>query len=266
MKKSTIEWTETTWNPTTGCTEISKECDNCYARIRTESLQKDGMYKYRAGFDEFMQHSYTLKEPSRWTKPTLAFVNSMSDLFHKDMKLEFLQQIFEVMNVHPMHTFQVLTKRDAILLELSPALTWTENIWMGVSVGSCASIRKIDRLRKCGAKNKFLSVEPLIEELPDLNLEGIDWVIVGGESGKGLGIRPIKKEWILKIKKNCEEQNVPFFFKQWGKNEFNPDPHDPTIIFGHPDYAKGGCQIDGKMYRENPCIVDPHFGELPFEW
>ncbi|MDF0719191.1 phage Gp37/Gp68 family protein [Kaistella sp. PBT33-4] len=266
MSESTIEWTEKTWNPTTGCTVISKECDNCYAKILTDSLQMKGSGKYLQGFDVFAEHPNALKEPFKWKKPTLVFVNSMSDLFHKDMKLEFLQQIFQVMNETPRHTYQVLTKRDAILLELSPELTWTENIWMGVSVGSCVSIRKIDRLRKCGAKNKFLSVEPLIEELPDLNLEGIDWVIVGGENGRGSGIRPIKKDWILKIKKNCEDQNVPFFFKQWGLSRFNPDPSDPTQYKGHPDYAKGGCQINGKMYRENPCVVDPHFGELPFEW
>lgn len=266
MSKTTIEWTEATWNPTTGCTVISKECNNCYAKILTDSLQKKGKDKYSEGFDVFVEHAYELRKPKRWKKPTLVFVNSMSDLFHKDISLDFLQKIFKEMNETPRHTYQVLTKRDDNLLKLSPHLTWTDNIWMGVSVGSTASVRKIDRLRKCDAKNKFLSIEPLIQELPDLNLKGIDWVIVGGESGVGPTIRPIKKDWILKIKQNCDDQGVPFFFKQWGMAEFNPDPHDPTMRASHPSKAKGGCQLDGEMYRENPCVVDPHFGELPFEW
>ena len=264
MNNTTIEWTSASWNPTTGCTKISKECDNCYACDLTKTLEKT-KFKYRNGFDVITEHPYALTEPYKLKHPSLIFVNSMSDLFHKDLSLEYLKQIFEVMNNCPRHTFQVLTKRDNILLNLSPQLQWTENIWMGVSVGAEVSVRKIDRLRKCDAKNKFLSIEPLIEELPDLNLEGIDWVIVGGESGKATK-RVMKKEWVHKIRQNCLDQDVPFFFKQWGKNEFNPNPSDPTKSKYHPLYAKGGCQLDGKTYLENPCVVNPNFGELPFDW
>ena len=265
MNKSNIEWTNETWNPTTGCTVFSKECNNCYAQILTQSIMAKGVDKYKQGFDVFVEHFKSLQEPYYYKKPSMIFVNSMSDLFHKDCSLKFLKQIFGVMNQTPMHTYQVLTKRADNLLSLSSELNWSDNIWMGVSVGSEVSIRKIDKLRECGAKHKFLSIEPLIEELSYLNLEGIDWVIVGGESGYGEGIRPMEKEWVLQIQKNCEDQNVPFFFKQWGKPEFNPDPSDPTIFKSHPDYAKGGCQLDGKIYRDNPCKVDPHFGELKFD-
>lgn len=251
MSKSTIEWTSKTWNPTTGCTIFSKECDNCYAKTMSKRLQAMGQEKYSAGFDVFVEHPSALNEPYKWKKPNMVFVNSMSDLFHKDRKIDFLKQIFEVMNKTPHNTYQVLTKRDAELARLSPELIWTDNIWMGVSVGSIASVRKIDRLRGCDAKNKFLSIEPLIEELPDLDLTGIDWVILGGESGSG-NIRLMKKEWVLKIKKNCEDQNVPFFFKQWGNVKFNPDPKDPTINKHHPYHAKGGCMLDRKLYLDNP--------------
>lgn len=263
MKESLIKWTKHTWNPTTGCTVFSKECENCYAKTFTDKLQEKLDPKYIYGFDTFVEHDYTLKQPFiKWKKPTVIFVNSMSDLFHKDCSLGFLKKVFEVMNNTP-HIYQVLTKRDAILVERSDQLTWTNNIWMGISVGSVASVRKIDRLRQCGAKNKFLSIEPLIEELPNLDLTGIDWVIVGGESGSG-NIRPMKKEWVLKIKKNCEDQNVPFFFKQWGDIKSNPDPKDPTISKSHSQYEKGGCMLDGKLYFDNPCVVKPIIGELPF--
>lgn len=265
MSKSTIEWTSRTWNPTTGCTEFSKECDNCYARVMTKRLKAMGQKKYEQGFDVFVEHPNSLNEPYKWKKPSAVFVNSMSDLFHKDCSLSFLQDVFEVMNNTPIHTYQVLTKREHNLLKLSGKLNWSDNIWMGVSVGSQASVRKIDNLRKCDAKKKFLSIEPLIEELPHLNLEGIDWVIVGGESGRETK-RAMKKEWVHKIRKDCEDQNVPFFFKQWGKKGFNPDQSDPTLSKEHPLYAKGGCQLDGETYQENPCIVDIHFGELPYDW
>ena len=251
MGKSTIEWTEETWNPTTGCTKFSKECDNCYAKTMTKRLQATKQERYKAGFDVFVEHSSALQEPYKWKNPTVVFTNSMSDFFHKDCSLEFLKKIFEVMNNTPQHTYQILTKRDANLVKLSNELEWTDNIWMGVSVGSVASVRKIDNLRKCGAKFKFLSIEPLIEELLDLDLTGIDWVIVGGESGNG-NIRPIEKDWVLKIKQNCEDQNVPFFFKQWGDKKFNPNSNDPTLSKMHPYHAKGGCMLDGKLYLENP--------------
>lgn len=256
MANSTIEWTTRTWNPTTGCTKISKECDNCYAQVMTKRLMKmNNKGKYKQGFDVFVEHESALEEPFKWTKPETVFVNSMSDLFHKNVSLEFLKKAFKVMKDNPQHTFQILTKRHFELEKYSDELEWADNIWMGVSVGHKAGVRRIESLAKCGAKHKFLSIEPLIEELPDLELEGIDWVIVGGESGMK-NIRPVKKDWILKVKKNCDEQNVPFFFKQWGKSKFNPNPNDPTINKEHRYHSKGGCQLDGKIYWKNPTIKD----------
>lgn len=254
MADSNIEWTNKTWNPTTGCTKISKECDFCYAEVMTNRMMHmPNQPRYRQGFDVFAEHEDALEDPFKWENPRTVFVNSMSDLFHKDVTLEFLQKIFKVMNDTPQHTYQVLTKRHHELTKYSPFLNWTDNIWMGVSVGHVAGVRRIEELVKCGAKHKFLSIEPLIEELPDLNLKGIDWVIAGGESGDNRA-RPIKKEWVLKVKKNCENQNVDFFFKQWGKPKHNPNKEDPSINKAHRYYAKGGCQLDGKFYQANPTI------------
>ena len=256
MAESNIEWTNTTWNPTTGCTKISKECDNCYAEVMTNRMMHmSNQPRYQKGFGVFVQHEDALSEPHKWKKPKTVFVNSMSDLFHKDVTIEFLQKIFKVMNDTPQHTYQVLTKRHHELEKYSSQLTWSDNIWMGVSVGHVAGERRIESLVKCGAKHKFLSIEPLIEELSDLDLKGIDWVICGGESGDNKA-RPIEKDWILKVKKNCEEYNVPFFFKQWGKQKFNPNHNDPTIDKQHRYHAKGGCMIDGKLFLQNPCVKD----------
>lgn len=256
MAESNIEWTNTTWNPTTGCTKISKECDNCYAEVMTNRMMHmSNQPRYEKGFDVFVEHEEALSEPHKWKKPKTVFVNSMSDLFHKDISLEFLQKIFKVMNDTPQHTYQVLTKRHHELEKYSSQLNWSDNIWMGVSVGHVAGERRIESLVKCGAKHKFLSIEPLIEELSDLNLKGIDWVICGGESGDNKA-RPIEKNWILKVKKNCEQYNIPFFFKQWGKQKFNPNPNDPTIDKQHRYHAKGGCMIDGELFLQNPCVKD----------
>jgi len=252
MADSNIEWTEKTWNPTTGCTKISKECDNCYAEVMTKRIMHmPNQPRYKAGFDVFAMHDDALDEPNKWKKPTTVFVNSMSDLFHKDMKIEFLQKIFKVMNDTPQHTYQVLTKRHHEITKYSKDLNWSDNIWMGVSVGSESGVRRIEHLVNSGAKHKFLSVEPLLEELPDLNLKGIDWVIVGGESGDNSS-RPVELDWILKVKKNCDQQGVTFFFKQWGMKKFNPNPNDPTMDKRHRYYAKGGCMINGKIYLSNP--------------
>ena len=253
MADSNIEWTNKTWNPTTGCTKISKECDFCYAEVMTKRMMHmPNQPRYKLGFDVFAEHEDALKDPLKWKKERTVFVNSMSDLFHKDVTLEFLQKIFKVMN-ETKHTYQVLTKRHHELTKYSPFLNWTDNIWMGVSVGHVAGVRRIEELVKCGAKYKFLSVEPLVEELPDLNLEGINWLVAGGESGDNRA-RPIEKEWVLKVKNNCEQQGVPFFFKQWGMPKHNPNPNDPSLNKGHRYYAKGGCQLDGMFYQANPTI------------
>lgn len=249
MAESSIEWTEMTWNPTTGCTKISAGCKFCYAEVMSNRLFAMGSKKYKDKF-KLRIHPNELDAPSHWKKPRIVFVNSMSDMFHKDVPLEFIQKVFKVMNDNPQHTFQVLTKRADLIAKYDKKLTWTKNIWMGVSVEDEKVIDRIDYLRNTGAKIKFLSLEPLIGPLPSLNLEKIDWVIVGGESGAGA--RPVKQEWIIEIKKKCSKSKTPFFFKQWGKKQFNPNAKDPTIKTDHPFHAKGGCELDGKVYRNMP--------------
>ncbi|MBF2710005.1 DUF5131 family protein [Flavobacterium soyangense] len=256
MASSSIEWTNKTWNPTTGCTHISKECDFCYAEKETfRKMHNPKLEKYKLGFDVIVEHAYTLQEPYTWKKPSTVFVNSMSDMFHKDISLDFIKKVFEVMNDTPQHTYQVLTKRHDILEKYSDQLNWTDNIWMGVSVGTQIATRRIKSLVNCGAKYKFLSVEPLIEEIKDYDLTGIDWVIVGGESGSN-AVRPMERDWVIKVKEKCFEQNVPFFFKQWGKIRNNPNPHDPTINKLHRYHSKGGSELDGKVYWTNPTITN----------
>ncbi len=214
MAQSSIEWTEMTWNPTTGCSKISAGCKFCYAEVMTNRLQAMGLAKYADGF-AIRTHPDTLTIPYSWKKPKVVFVNSMSDLFHPEVPLAFIQDVFRVMNENPKHIFQVLTKRAERLKEYSGLLTWTPNIWMGVSVENDKVADRIDYLRTTGAKTKFLSLEPLLGPLPNLNLTGIHWVIVGGESGRG-NIRPMREEWALDLMGQCQRNGVPFFFKQWG--------------------------------------------------
>jgi protein gp37 len=213
MKPSKIEWTEATWNPSTGCTKISAGCANCYAEIMTRRLNAMGMEKYKNGF-ELTCHYNDLKLPYTWKKPRIIFVNSMSDLFHEEMPFDFIKAVFEVMNNCPQHTFQVLTKRAEILEKYYTLLDWTPNIWMGVTIENNRVTHRIDSLRKVPALVRFLSVEPMISAIPNMNLLGIDWVIVGGESGPKS--RPLKEEWVIDVKNQCEGNSIPFFFKQWG--------------------------------------------------
>ncbi|MFA7078066.1 MAG: phage Gp37/Gp68 family protein [Syntrophomonas sp.] len=211
--KSTIEWTESTWNPVTGCTKISAGCQHCYAERMARRLKAMGHTNYVNGF-EITIHEQMLELPLKWKRPQMIFVNSMSDLFHKDIPVEYILQVFNIMQRAHWHTFQILTKRAERLQELSPLLPWTSNIWMGVTVENWQYVSRIDNLLKTGAKTRFISFEPLLSQITDLNLSGIDWVIVGGESGPGA--RPVKEEWILEIREKCFEKDVPFFFKQWG--------------------------------------------------
>jgi len=213
MNKSKIEWTETTWNPVTGCTKISAGCKFCYAEAMTRRLKGMCLEKYSNGFDLTI-HENALEIPYSWKKPKVVFVNSMSDLFHKDVPLTFIRKVFKVMNENPQHTFQVLTKRSERLLELSKKIKWTPNIWQGVTVENASARSRIEDLRLVGAHTKFLSIEPLIGPVTGLNLAGIDWVIVGGESGPGA--RPMKQEWVTTIRDVCLKTKTPFFFKQWG--------------------------------------------------
>lgn len=239
MAQSSIEWTEMTWNPTTGCTKISAGCKHCYAEIMSKRLKAMGVEKYKDNF-EVRTHLSALNIPYTWKHSKVVFVNSMSDLFHKDIPLDFIKKVFAVMNDNPQHVFQVLTKRAERLLELDKELKWTHNIWMGVSVENEKVKTRIDFLRKTKAKVKFLSLEPLIGPLPKLKLNKIDWVIVGGESGHNP--RPMASEWVLDIQEQCKSKGVAFFFKQWGgKNK-----------------KANGRLLNGRTYDEMPEIDLQH--------
>lgn len=210
---SSIEWTELTWNPVTGCDKISQGCKNCYAERMARRLKAMGVERYRHGFSVTL-HEDLIQLPFSWKSPRLVFVNSMSDLFHKDVPKRFVQRVFRVMNETPQHTYQVLTKRSERLLEIANELPWPQNVWMGVSVEDSRVIQRIRDLQKVPAAVRFLSLEPLIGPLPNLPLEGIHWAIVGGESGPKA--RPMEKSWVDAILNQCEANDVPFFFKQWG--------------------------------------------------
>ncbi len=210
---SGIEWTESTWNPLTGCTKISPGCKHCYAERMAKRLQGMGQPNYANGFTLTL-HENALEKPLEWKKPQTIFVNSMSDLFHKDVPIEFILRVFDVMRHANWHTFQVLTKRAERLEELSPSIEWPDNVWMGVSVETSDYTYRIDHLRRTGAKIKFLSLEPLLGPLHNLKLDGIQWAIIGGESGPGA--RPLDPVWVADIRDQCIRAKVPFFFKQWG--------------------------------------------------
>lgn len=272
MANSSIEWTDKTWNPVTGCSKISAGCKFCYAETMHSRLQAMGQDKYKDGFNVVKTHVDTLQDPYKWKKPAMVFVNSMSDLFHKDVPLDFIQQVFTVMNECPQHTFQVLTKRADIMAAYAPLLNWTDNIWLGVSVENQEQAdKRIPHLLATSAKTKFLSCEPLLENISFTKTEldrwarynhsnlltgiltkpdglkikeprffdapspKIDWVIVGGESGRGK-IRPMREEWAVSIMEQCKEAGVPFFFKQWGGS----------------NKKKAGRELQGQTYDEMP--------------
>jgi len=211
--KSSIEWTESTWNPLSGCTKVSPGCKNCYAERMALRLQAMGQPNYRNGF-RLTLHPHTLALPLTWKKPQMIFVNSMSDLFHRDVPLDFIVSTFEVMRRAYWHVFQILTKRSDRLLAESPKLDWPANVWMGVSVETEKYLPRIDQLRATGADVKFISFEPLLGPIDNVNLSGIHWAIVGGESGPHS--RPVSEDWVLSLRDQCLSAKVPFFFKQWG--------------------------------------------------
>lgn len=235
-QKSSIEWTGSTWNPVTGCTKISPGCMHCYAERMANRLKLMGQPNYANGF-KLAMHEHALELPLKWKKPQTIFVNSMSDLFLKDVPLSFIGKVFDVMNRAHWHTFQVLTKRAGRLLELSRELPWASNIWMGVTVENKDYVHRIDCLRETGAYIKFLSVEPLLSAVPNMNLDGIDWVIVGGESGPGA--RPMEPSWVVDIRDQCRTASVPFFFKQWGGVR----------------RKKAGRELEGRTWNEMPAVV-----------
>lgn len=211
--RSSIEWTESTWNPVTGCSKISPGCKHCYAERMALRLQAMGQHRYRDGFAVTLQPD-AVEEPLRWRKPRVVFVNSMSDLFHRDVPDAFIKRVFETMEQASQHVFQVLTKRSDRVRAIANRLPWPENVWMGVSVESAAYVERVNDLVQVPASVRFLSVEPLLGPIPGLPLEGIHWVIVGGESGPGA--RPMQPSWVKEIRSACRRARVPFFFKQWG--------------------------------------------------
>ena len=213
--KSSIEWTEATWNPVTGCTKISPGCKHCYAERMSLRLRAMGQRNYVNGF-KLTLHERMLEKPLSWRKPQLIFVNSMSDLFHDDVPVDFILEVFDVMQRASWHQFQVLTKRSQRLLDLNSQIEWPDNVWMGVSVENQDYTFRIDHLRKINAVTKFLSLEPLLGPLSGLNLNGINWVIVGGESGPGA--RPMREDWVIQIRDQCNVADVPLFVKQMGES------------------------------------------------
>jgi len=236
---SSIEWTESTWNPVTGCTKISPGCKNCYAERLAHRLKAMGQPNYQDGFS-VRTHSHALELPLRWRKPQMIFVNSMSDLFHSEVPTSYIKKVFDVMRRADWHCFQVLTKRADRLEKIQAELPWMPNIWMGVSIENKDYTFRIDHLRNTDAKVKFLSIEPLIGPISSLDLHGVDWVIVGGESGPKA--RPMKKHWVIEIRDQCLEAGVPFFFKQWGG----------------VNKKKAGRTLDGRTWNQmplQPCFV-----------
>ena len=237
MSASKIEWTETTWNPVTGCTKVSAGCKNCYAEKMALRLQAMGTPKYENGF-KVTCHKDVVGQPITWKKSQMIFVNSMSDLFHEDVPETFIDLVFGTMRFASHHTYQVLTKRADRLLAIDRKLVWADHIWMGVSIENRDCLQRIDSLRQCSASVKFLSCEPLLESLGEINLTGIDWVIVGGESGPSA--RPMEKAWVNEIMRQCRTANVPFFFKQWGG----------------VNKKKAGRLLDGKIWQQMPKVAD----------
>ncbi len=232
---SAIEWTESTWNPVTGCTKISEGCTSCYAERMAQRLKAMGQKNYVNGFN-VTQHPHALSIPLKWKKPQTIFVNSMGDLFHREVSVAFIRKVFETMERAYWHRFQILTKRAARLSKIASQLKWPDNVWMGVTVEKASYVKRIDHLRAVPAIVRFLSLEPLLGPLPNLDLAKIDWVIVGGESGPGA--RSMDKNWVVDIKRQCKRKKVPFFFKQWGG--FNK--------------KKAGRLLNGQTYSEMPKI------------
>lgn len=233
---SSIEWTDATWNPITGCTKISPGCSNCYAERMALRLKRIGHPNYTSGF-QIALHENLIELPLYWEKPLTIFVDSMSDLFHEEVPDDFIFRVFETMQRARWHRFQILTKRSERLLNLSPRLPWMPHIWMGVSVENKNYTYRMAHLKQTGAKVKFVSLEPLLGPIPNLNLEGIDWIIVGGESGPRA--RVMQAWWVTDIRNQCQKAKLPFFFKQWGG----------------ANKRKAGRLLEGRTWDETPLTV-----------
>lgn len=232
-QKTAIEWTEATWNPVTGCDQVSPGCAHCYAKTFAERWRGIPGHHFEQGFD-LRVWPERLEQPRRWKRPRMIFVNSMSDLFHERIPDEFIAQVFDAMREASWHTFQILTKRHERMVELGRNLDWPPNVWMGVSIENRRFVRRTDYLREIPAAVRFVSAEPLLGPLEDLDLAGIDWLIAGGESGPGH--RPVREEWLLDLRDRCLQEQVAFFFKQWGGRT-------PKI---------GGRELAGRTWNEMP--------------
>lgn len=242
-QKTAIEWTEATWNPVTGCDEVSPGCAHCYAKTFAERWRGIPGHHYEQGFDLRIWPE-RLEQPQRWQRPRMIFVNSMSDLFHEEIPDEFIGEVFEAMRQANWHTFQILTKRHQRLVDVGKGLDWPPNVWMGVSIENRRFVHRTDFLREIPAAVRFVSAEPLLGPLEGLDLTGIDWLIAGGESGPGH--RPVREEWLLSLRDRCLHEEVAFFFKQWGGRT-------PKI---------GGRQLDGRMWNEMPTPQNREFDDL----
>jgi protein gp37 len=240
--KSTIEWTEATWNPVTGCTKVSTGCKHCYAERLAMRLCLMGQPRYENGF-RLTLHYDALTTPLSWKKPMLIFVNSMSDLFHEDVPTDFILKVFDLMRRASWHQFQILTKRSQRLAELDHIIEWPDNVWMGVTIENADYSFRLDDLRNTGAHVKFLSLEPLLGPIIDLNIADIQWVIVGGESGPNA--RPLREEWVISMRDQCRLTGVPFFFKQWGG----------------PNKKAAGRTLQGNIWAEYPPQMRLAFSE-----
>jgi len=236
---SSIEWTESTWNPVTGCTKVSEGCDHCYAERMAGRLQAMGAARYRDGF-QVTCHPESLELPLKWRSPRVVFVNSMGDLFHPEVPDAFIRQTFSIMVQAKQHVFQLLTKRSERMREMAPTLPWPRNLWMGVTVESHLRYHRIDDLLRCPAPVRFLSCEPLLSALPDIPLRGLHWVIAGGESGPQA--RPMNPQWVRQLRDTCVEAGVSFYFKQWGG----------------PNKAKRGRLLDGQLWSQMPELNGAH--------
>lgn len=241
-QNSKIEWTDSTWNPITGCTKISPGCKYCYAERLSKRLKAMGVSNYVNGFDLTLQ-PHMLDRPLKIKQPQNIFVNSMSDLFHEDVPFDYIQQVFGVMQRAHWHKFQVLTKRSKRMIDLSSKINWPDNVWMGVSVENSDFVWRIEHLQNTNASVKFLSIEPLIGPIKQLDLQNIDWVIVGGESGPYA--RPMAKEWVVTIKNICLRNDVPFFFKQWGGT----------------NKKKAGRKLEGRTWDQTPNVLNQQYAK-----
>ena len=247
MRTTKIEWTEQTWNPSVGCNKVSAGCKNCYAETMSRRLKAMGTKGYENGF-EFSILPERLNQPLKIKKPTKFFVNSMSDLFHEEMPFEYLDMIFDIIRKTPQHTYQILTKREKIMADYLKDKILPKNVWLGVSVENSKTKYRIDYLREIKAEIRFISIEPLLENVGELNLKDIHWVIVGGESGAKA--RPMETEWATSIKNQCKEQNVAFFFKQWGTWGADGVRRSKKL---------NGRELNGQIYNEYPELIAEYF-------